>query len=271
MRKVIISVAPTSASVTSIHPQQLAEEVVAANRAGAAMVHMHVRDLKGQLTSDIQVFQETVECITKVSDIVIQASTGGLSELTIQERCAPLSYNKVETVSLNVGSVNLGEAIYKNPIGDVRYCVEQILKFGKTPEIEVFELGMIQTVLELDRRYELPKPLMFDLVLGHQGGAPATINALIALRSLVPPDALWGVTHANRTDYSIIAAAIAMGASLVRIGFEDSDYLSIDRRAEHNAELVSKVADIIRSMELEVASPQDARQMLGVFSATQRS
>lgn len=270
MRKVIISVAPTSALVTSIDPQALADEVLAANRAGAAMVHMHVRGLDGKLTEDTSVYIDTVERIVKESDIVIQASTGGVSELTIEQRCAPLSYDKVETVSLNVGSVNLGEAIYKNPIGDVRYCVEQLMKYGKVPEIEVFEIGMIQTVLELDQRYSLPKPLMFDIVLGHPGGAPATIDALIAMRSLVPRDALWGITHAHRTDYSIIAAAIAMGASLVRIGFEDSDYLNSECRATHNAELVAKIADIIRSMELEVATPQDAREILGVPAQTVR-
>ncbi|OZB98244.1 3-keto-5-aminohexanoate cleavage protein [Paenibacillus sp. XY044] len=268
MRKVIISVAPTSALPDSIDPEVLAGEVIAAGRAGAAMVHMHVRDRNGKLTDDMDVYKDTVERITRESDMVIQASTGGLSDLTIQQRCAPLSCDKVETISLNVGSVNLGKAIYRNPIGDVRYCVEQLLKHGKIPEIEIFELGMIHTVLELDRQYALPKPLMFDLVLGHPGGAPATIDALIALRSLVPRDALWGITHANRTDYCIISAAIAMGAGLVRIGFEDSDYLNRDRRAAHNAELVSKVADIIHAMELEVASPQDARQILGVLQRT---
>ncbi|WP_145021322.1 3-keto-5-aminohexanoate cleavage protein [Paenibacillus sp. Y412MC10] len=268
MRKVIISVAPTPALSASIDPAGLAEEVIVAGRAGAAMVHMHVRDRTGKLTDDMDVYQDTVERITKDSDIVIQASTGGLSDLTIQQRCAPLSYDKVETVSLNVGSLNLGEAIYRNPIRDVRYCVEQMINHGKIPEIEIFELGMIHTVLELDRDYSLPKPLMFDLVLGHPGGAPATIDALIALRSLVPHDALWGITHANRMDYCIISAAIAMGASLVRIGFEDSDYLNRDRRAANNAELVSKVADIIHAMELEVASPEDARQILGAPQRT---
>lgn len=264
MRKVIISVAPTSAQVTAVDPAALAREVLAAAKAGASMVHMHVRDSSGKLTGDISLYRDTVERIALESDIVIQASTGGLSELTIEQRCAPVAYDKVETVSLNVGSVNLGEAIYRNPLGEVKYCVEQILANGKIPEIEIFELGMIHTVLELDREYNLPKPLLFDLVLGHQGGAPATIEALLALRSCLPQGALWGITHAGRSDYSIITAAVAMGASLVRIGFEDSDYLTALERAGSNDQLVAKIAAIIEAMELEVAGPADVRAMLNI-------
>lgn len=264
MRKVILSVAPTPATASEIRPAELAREVVAAGRAGAAMVHMHVRGLDGKLTEDTRVYRETVEAIRAESDIVIQASTGGVSDLTIVQRCAPLAYGRVETASLNVGSVNLGNAVYLNPLPDVKHCVRQIKQYGKIPEIEVFEIGMIQTVLELDREIGLPKPLMFDIVLGHPGGAPATIDALVAMRSCLPRDALWGITHAYRQDYSILTAAVAMGASLVRIGFEDSDWLNRERRAANNVELVEKMAAILRAMELAPATPDEARQILGV-------
>jgi 3-keto-5-aminohexanoate cleavage enzyme len=264
MRKVIISVAPTSPMATSIHPDELVQEVLEARQAGAAMVHMHVRGLDGKLTDDLSVFAQVVDGIRAGSDIVIQASTGGVSDMDIQQRCAPLTLEKVETASLNVGSVNLGNVVYLNPLPDVRTCVELIKKYGKMPEIEIFEIGMIDTVRRLDEELVLPKPILYDLVLGHPGGSPATIEALTALRSCLPSDALWGITHAYRQDYSILSAAIAMGASLVRIGFEDSDYLSAGRKAARNAELVEKIAGLIRSMELEVATPDEARQMLNV-------
>ncbi len=261
MRKVIISVAPTSALSKTIDPQALAAEVTACAKAGAGMVHMHVRDRQGNLTDDISVFRETVEEIRKQSDIVIQASTGGVSGMNIEQRCQPLYYDKVETASLNVGSVNLGEAVYQNPIADVRYCVQKIKEQHKYPEIEVFEIGMIQAVMELDQEFNLPKPLLFDIVLGHKGEAPATIDALISMRKFIPKDALWGFTHAYRRDYTLMAAAIAMGASLVRIGFEDSNYYDESAFAKSNVELVERVAHLIRSIGLEVATPDDVRAM----------
>jgi len=118
MEKVLISVAPVAATDTHIDPKKIAEDVLECEKAGAGMVHLHVRDLSGKLTPNLDVFKETVERIREKSNIVIEASTGGVSNLTIQERCAPLYYDKVECASLNVGSVNLGKAVYQNPIDD---------------------------------------------------------------------------------------------------------------------------------------------------------
>lgn len=262
MRKIIISVAPTSAASTEIIPQKIADEVIAARNAGAAMVHMHIRDRFGKLTEDLTVYREIVEKITAESDIVIQASTGGISDLNIRQRCMPIQYDKVESVSLNVGSVNLGDSVYQNPIADVEYCVGEIIKHHKFPEIEVFELGMIHTVTELDEKFSLPKPILYDIVLGHKGEAPATIEALIAMRGFLPKGSVWGITHANRKDYAIMAAAVAMGASLVRIGFEDSDWLNETTKADNNVQLVTQLAAMIRAMGFEVASPEDVREMI---------
>ncbi len=142
MKKVLISVAPVSAADILNNPIAIAKDVIACSKAGASMVHLHVRDLNGQLTPDLSLVKETVEYIKSGCDIVIQISTGGVSNLTIEERCAPVFADWVEANSLNVGSVNLGDAVYKNPIDEVRYCVDQIIKNRKIPEIEVFEIGM---------------------------------------------------------------------------------------------------------------------------------
>ena len=139
--KVLVSVAPVAADDKVIIPEKIAEDVYECYKAGAAMVHLHVRDREGNLTPDMTLLEETLRLIRKDSDIVIEVSTGGVSNLTIQERCAPLYSDLVEACSLNVGSTNLGKNVYSNPVDDVEYCVREILKQKKTPEVETFEIG----------------------------------------------------------------------------------------------------------------------------------
>lgn len=264
MRKVIISVAPVAGNTSYVDSKAITEEVIQCSKAGAAMVHLHVREKTGQLTKDLTVFKETVEGICCQSDIVIQASTGGVSDLTIEERCAPLDYSRVETASLNGGSVNLGDAVYKNSFDDIKYCAERVWEKGILPEIEVFEIGMINNIKIIQEQIPFKKPLLFNIVLGQKGGMQATIEALTCFRQFIPKDAMWGITHYGRKDFTLLTAAIAMGASLVRIGFEDSAYLDNENTAESNVELVKKMADIIQSMGLKVATAEEARKIFNI-------
>lgn len=260
--RVLISVAPVSALDREINPEKIAEDVAACSKAGAAMVHLHVRGYDGHLTEDLAVLKEIVALIRSKCDIIIQASTGGVSDLNIAQRCAPLYYEEVETCSLNVGSTNLGDAVYANPIKEVEYCVLEIIKQNKTPEIEVFELGHIHTAKELKKKFSMKEPLLFSIVLGHPGAAPATEEALVAMRSFIPDRAIWGITHAHRRNFSLIGAAVGMGAKTVRIGFEDSDYLDDNTRTDRNSDLVEKTAALLRAMDKEPMTPQEARIML---------
>lgn len=263
--KVLLSVAPVAASDTDVDPAAVARDVIACAKAGAGMVHLHVRDRHGKLTPDLTFFKETVELILKEVDIVIEASTGGVSSLTIQERCAPLAYDKVECASLNVGSVNLGKAVYQNPIDEVRWCVDAILKHGKTPEVEVFEIGMIHTACQLYyREFPMRCPLLFSIVLGHEGAAPATPEALTAMRSFIPPAMLWGITHAHRTDNSLITAAIGLGAKTVRIGFEDSPWIEPGVKADTNLPMVEHFVRLLRAMGKEPMTPAEARAYFNI-------
>lgn len=270
MEKVIVSVAPVSAAEKQNNPQAIAQDVVACWRAGAGMVHLHCRDAGGALTPDLTHLQKTVALIREQCPIVIEISTGGVSDLTIEQRCTPCAPAWVECNSLNVGSVNLGEAVYANPIADVRYCVEQILAHQKTPEIEVFEIGMINTVRELALQYALPRPVFFALVLGHHGAMPATEPALaLMLQGLrdnfpSPADTLWGITHAHREDWKLIEAALDRGAKAVRIGFEDSDCLAPGVRAAANAPMVEALVQLLHKKGMAPATPQETRAMLGI-------
>jgi 3-keto-5-aminohexanoate cleavage enzyme len=262
--KVMISVAPVAATDKQIDPEKIAQDVIACAKAGAAMVHLHVRDAKGALTPDMKVFKETVELIREQSDIIIEASTGGISKLTIEERCAPLYYDKVEACSLNVGSTNLGDYVYCNPIPEVKYCVAEILKQKKTPEVEVFEIGHTHMIMELRKEYEFKDPILFSIVLGHPGESPATPEALMAMINFIPKDTLWGITHAYRKDFGIIAAALGMGAKTVRIGFEDSRYLDPVTQVDTNLPLVEKTVRLLSAMDKAPMTPTEARNFFHI-------
>ncbi|WP_318377755.1 3-keto-5-aminohexanoate cleavage protein [Enterobacter sp.] len=261
---VIISLAPVAADCPRVEPDELSQEILACVEYGAAIVHLHVRDKKGRLTPDTTDFNATIQAVMAESDLIIQASTGGVSSMNIEQRCAPLVCTGVEMASLNVGSVNLGDAVYFNPTPDVEYCARHIVERDIVPEFEVFEIGMINNIFALQQKINFRQPLLFNIVLGHRGSSPATVDALIALRSMIPRDALWGITHFGRGNFDIIGAAIGMGACEVRIGFEDSYFINVRDRVEHNYLLVEKLATLIRSMDKTVATPAVARQMLNI-------
>ena len=265
MRKVIISVAPVG-SADPVSPDTLAEDVARCAVEGASICHLHAKTRGGVLSTDPSVMTECFEKIGKSCDIIAQASTGGISRMNIRQRCNPLKDRRVESASLNGGSCNLGEEVYCNSFEDIRYCAKEVYARRILPEFEVFEIGMIHNILTVARELPFQKPLLFNLVFGHQGGMPSTIGHLFAFYSFLPkdPDTYWGVTHYGRSGWDLIAAAIAMGANLVRIGFEDSRWLSEGQQAEKNYQLVSRLACLIRAMGLEPATPKEARQMLRI-------
>lgn len=263
MRKVIVSVAPVAGTEPLI-PEVLAKDMERCRQLGAGMCHLHCKTKEGVLTPDISNLTEAFEEIHKKVDIVVQASTGGISDMSIEQRCNPLNYERVESASLNGGSTNLGDAVYINSFEDIKYCASECLKRNITPEIEVFDIGMINNIELVRKEAAFKEPLLFNLVFGHKGSMPATIEALAAFKSFVPKDCLWGVTHYGRDNWTFLAAAIAMGATLVRIGFEDSKYLLEGQDAIYNYELVEKLTYLIRAMDCDTASPREVREILNI-------
>ncbi|KAF1299408.1 3-keto-5-aminohexanoate cleavage protein [Enterococcus sp. JM4C] len=265
MKKVIISLAPVAAS-QPIDYSKLADDISQSITNGAAICHLHSRNSEGQLQEDCT---EMMECFVKVlskTDVVVQASTGGISAMNIEQRCSPLEYKIVESCSLNGGSTNLGESIYKNSFSDIRYVAQKTCEKDIVPEIEVFDIGMIQAVEAISKETPFVTPKVYNLVFGHPGGMQATIENLIAFKRFVPEDCIWGVTHFGRTNWDFLACAISMGAQVVRIGFEDSDCLNSRTKdqATYNYELVERLAVLIRAIGYEVASANEARDILGI-------
>ena len=266
--KVIISLAPV-AGPAPLDPDTVSADVVKCIDAGASMCHLHCKTREGILTPDITVISETFDRVLSKRDVVVQVSTGGISRMTIEERCRPLSYPKAESASLNGGSTNLGEAVYINSFDDIRYASKACYDRQVLPEIEVFDIAMINNMAIVRREQPFQDPVLFNLVFGHKGSMPPTVEALAAFCSFVPHDCLWGVTHFGRDNWTFLAAAIAMGAVIVRIGFEDSVYIDEDTNAAANYQLVEKLSGLIRAMGLEPATPDEARKILKIKAVRQ--
>ena len=270
MKKILISVAPVGAAEHDYDPRAVARDVAACYQNGAAMVHLHSRDRRGRLCADTALLEETVRYIRQdCPDMIIEISTGGVSDLTIEERCQTCLPPWVEVNSLNVGSVNLGDAVYKNPIKDVEYCVGQILGHGRLPDVEVFELGMINTTRELDEQFHFARPLLFALVFGHRGEMPATPASLDHMVSALAenfPDGkyLWGYTQARRQDWEMVKTALDKGAHAVRVGFEDSDMIPPGIHCEDNARIIADLAEVLHEKGMMPMPPAEARKMLGL-------
>jgi 3-keto-5-aminohexanoate cleavage enzyme len=269
-RKIIISLAPVKAG-TPVNRAALAEDVARCVVLGASMCHLHCRCPDGSLTPDTAEFIATFEEILARTDVVAQASTGGISDMTIQERCRPLNYWRVESASLNGGSTNLNGSLYVNTDSDIDYCAWRCYEQGIIPEIEVFDIGTIYNIQRSAQAQPYRRPIFYNLVFGHRGGMQPDATCLTGFRGAVPADARWGVTHYGRDNWDFLAGAMALGASVVRIGFEDSAYLAPGQFAQYNWQVVERLAKLIQAMGLEPATPAETRQIMGMLPRKKES
>jgi 3-keto-5-aminohexanoate cleavage enzyme len=268
-QKIIVSVAPVGKDISKpssnpFAPDEVAHEVIQCGRAGASMVHLHVRDREGYPTEDLTAFSRTLDLIRQESDIILQGSTGGLTTLSLEERCVCLNDPRVEVASLNMGSVNFGETVYINTLPDIRFWASRMREADVIPELEIFEAGMIQVAQKLVEEDTLSPPFGYNFCLGVHWAIPADPRSLGFLKSLLPEGARWGVLHDKMNDLSLLAMALGTGASVARVGFEDSVYYAPGQPAKTNVELVEKLVALIRSIGFEPATPEEARRALKV-------
>ena len=229
-------------------------------------MHLHTRDLKGNPTFELDVFQKTINMIREKTDMIIQGSTGGLSTLTLEERCVSLNVPEVEVASLNMGSVNFAETVYINTMPELRYWAKRQQEADVVPEMELFDLSHVECCSRLADEGVIRRPLHYNYCVGP--GASSNLSAtgrnLALLNMLAEQGTSWGVNHDSMKDFSILACAIGMGANAVRVGFEDSFYYAPGKRAHTNAELVERLVELIRMMGCEPATPEEAREMLHI-------
>jgi 3-keto-5-aminohexanoate cleavage enzyme len=269
-RKIIVAVAPTGKktappSVNPLAPEDVARQVIACEKAGASMVHLHVRDKKGEQTEDLTDFSATLDLIRQSSDIVIQGSTGGLTDLTLEQRCVALEDPRVETASLNMGSINFDEDVYVNRIPDIRYWARRMAETRVAPELEIFAAGMLSAYIKLVEEGVLKPPYSIGFCLGVRWALPANSETLFFMKTLLPEKEVpWGVIHAGMYDFALLATAIGMGASVVRVGFEDSAFFAPGKAARTNAELVERIVSLVHQIGYEVANCDEAREILGI-------
>ena len=266
-RKIVVAVAPVAhqiqpPSINPLTPEEVAAEVIACAKAGAAMVHLHVRDRQGNQTADLADFSHTLDLIRQGSDIVIQGSTGGLSDLSLEERCVALNDPRVETASLNMGSVNFGDTVYINTLPDIRFWARRMAETNVAPELEIFEAGMVPVCRKLIEEGAIEPPYSFNFCLGAHWALPADPRSLLFLTSLIKDTAPWGMIHDGMRDLSLLASAVAMGATVIRVGFEDSVFSAPGKAARNNGELVGMAAAMVRAIGFDIATAEETRQLL---------
>jgi len=263
--KIILAVAPTGGwgrgNNNPITPDAIARDVIACAQAGAAVVHMHARNEKGELTTDLAPFSSAVAAIKASCDIVLEASTGGLSNLTAAERVLPVSSDDAEMGSLNIGSLNFEDAVYQNSLPDVRFWIDTLVRAGVKPSLEIFDTGHLETARRLIEEGLVAPPCNFSFIFNVRWGMRYDPALLAYLKSRLPAGSRWGAILIHSRDFSHHIEAAQAGASVLRVGFEDSlDYNG--KTATSNAQLVTALREELEIAGFSIASAPEARVML---------
>ena len=265
-----------------VTPEQIATSALEAHSAGAAIVHVHVRDpASGAPSRDPALYREVCERIRGSNDEVIINLTGGMGgDLLLGPDDAPLNYARgtdfvgpreriahivellPEIASLDCGSLNFDEVLYGTTPRYLRNMAQEYRRTGVRPEIEVFELGHIELARQLIAEGLIETPALFQLCLGIKYGAPATTEAMQAMRDALPPGVHWSAFGVGRLQMPMVAQAVLLGGN-VRVGLEDNLYLEKGVPAT-NAELVERAVEIVELLGARVQSAAEARQRLGL-------
>jgi 3-keto-5-aminohexanoate cleavage enzyme len=245
-----------------ITPREIAESIRAARAAGAAIAHVHVFGEDGRPSPEVAPYAEVLEHLGDC-DIVVNLTTAPGGSPSDEERMLALRGLAPEIASFDAGSMNFGDGLFANELPFLRTLASAMLEVGTRPEVEIFDEGMLATALRLRDEGLLEDPLWCQFVLGVRGGAPANARTLVHLVGGLPPGTRWSVTGIGRGSVPMAMHAIAMGGN-VRVGLEDSVRFSGQRLAVSNAELVERVVALARIADREVATPEQARELLAL-------
>ena len=271
MEKLIITAAICGAEVTKEQNpavpytvEEIVREAKSAVDAGAAIVHLHVREDDGTPTQSKARFKECMDAIYQVCpDVIIIPSTGGAVGMSAEERLQPTELMP-EMATLDCGTCNFGDDVFENTMPMMRAFGKRMMENNIKPEYECFEMGHLDTVLNMARKGQVPgAPMQFNFVLGVPGCTPATAQNLAWLVNAIPAGSTWTATGIGRNAFTLAAAAIVMGGN-VRVGFEDNLNLERGVLAKSNGELVAKVVRIAKELGRPVATSAEAREILSL-------
>lgn len=269
MEKLIITAALTGAEVTRaqqpalpLTPEEIGIAAAECAQAGASIVHVHGRKADGSPTQDAETYRQILAEVKKRCDVIVQVSTGGAVGMTPQERLAPVTLQP-EMATLSMGSVNFGGDVFLNHPADMEVFAQAMRAHGVKPELEIFDSGMLTTANRWLKKGLLTGPLHFDFVLGIPGGMAGTPEALLYLKSQLPEGATWTVAGIGAAQLPLGTLALLLGGH-VRVGFEDNVFYRKGELASSNAQLVARIARISRELDRPVATPQEARRILGL-------
>ncbi|MBC8590114.1 3-keto-5-aminohexanoate cleavage protein [Wansuia hejianensis] len=271
MEKLIITAAICGAEVTKENNpnvpytvEEIGREAESAYKAGASIIHLHVREDDGTPTQNKARFKACIDEIKRrCPDVIIQPSTGGAVGMSDEERLQPTELGP-EMATLDCGTLNFGgDEIFVNTENTIKNFGKIMIERGIKPEIEVFDKGMIDYAIKYAKEGYIKKPMHFDFVLGVQ--MAATARDLAFMVDSIPEGSTWTVAGVGRHEFPMAAMGIAMGGH-VRVGFEDNVYLSKGVLAKSNGELVEKVVRIANELGRKVATPDEAREILGLKS-----
>jgi uncharacterized protein (DUF849 family) len=269
----MITVAPTGAesdkAAVPALPVTLDELVAAAKEcqaAGAAVIHVHIRDDAARPTLDLGRLTDTVRALREATDLIVQLSTGGAVSDGFEPRLEVLDAAP-DACSLTCGTVNFGDEVFLNPWPFIRDLYAKTQQVGVVPEFELFDLGHVATLHRL--LAELGPPhgghVHCDLVMGVPGGMPGDAATLVAAVAALPEGATWSATGIGRTTVPVMLAALSAGGHL-RVGMEDTISFARGRPVTGNAELVERAATLAGLAQRPPMPPAAAREMLGVTS-----
>lgn len=266
---VIITVAPTGPIASTAdnatlptQPLEIAEAVHAAYLEGASVAHLHFRDKDERPTADLGIARETIALIEERCPILVQVSTGVGLGVPYEEREKMVEL-RPRMATLNPCTMSFGSGEFRNPPDGVRRLAVRMQELGVKPELEIYDTGHLDACLRLRDEGLLTGPLQFSIVLGVVGGASATADNLLTLVRRLPEGSIWQIIAIGRANLELTAMGLALGGN-ARAGMEDTLYLRKGELTQGNVPLVSRTVSLARALDLPIASPDQAEQILAL-------